>query len=385
MKIVRTIVCKLNPSREQAAEMEATLVAFAASCNHIAEVCRSIHSTHKVMVQQECYTSVRAEYGLSANLTIRAIARVCVALKSSENTPSLFRPTSIDYDARIFSFRERDWTFSLTLLHSRQRLATVLGEHQQAALKGRKPTSATLVKRRDGTYFLHVQVKEEAPQPRTAADYLGVDLGIAQIAVDSDGNTYSGEPVERIRCKHNRQRRRLQRRNTKGAKKKLKRLAGKEARFRRHENHVISKRLLETAKRTGRGIAVEKLAGIRERIRARSGEARNQLSGWSFHQLRSFIEYKAVQAGIPVVAVNPRNTSRTCSQCGHCGKKNRKTQETFACQHCGFSCHADWNAARNIRSLAQAVCNPASELVGDLPSRKAAGLQSGQIVTGDVL
>ena len=35
-------------------------------------------------------------------------------------------------------------------------------------------------------------------------------------------------------------------------------------------------------------------------------------NSWSFHQIRSFIEYKAREAGIPVIIVNPRNTSREC-------------------------------------------------------------------------
>ena len=150
METVRTIVCKLDPTPEQAAEIDATLEAFAAACNRIAEVCRAIHSTNKVKAQQECYAAIRADFGLSANLTIRAIARVCAALKVKEKMHSAFAPTSIDYDQRIFSFREWDWTFSLTLLHSRQHLEAKLGDRQRAALKGQNPTSATLVKRRDG-------------------------------------------------------------------------------------------------------------------------------------------------------------------------------------------------------------------------------------------
>jgi len=176
-------------------------------------------------------------------------------------------------------------------------------------------------------------------------------MGVVNIATDSDGNRYSGKAVERSRRKHNLQRKRLQRRNTRGAKKKLKRVAGKETRFRRHENHVISKRIVESAKRTARGIALEDLKGIRGRVTARGGDARNRLSGWSFHQLRTFIEYKARFAGVTVVTVSPRNTSRTCSSCGHCEKANRDSQERFLCKVCGHEANADENAARNIRAL----------------------------------
>jgi putative transposase len=101
--------------------------------------------------------------------------------------------------------------------------------------------------------------------------------------------------------------------------------------------------------------------------------------GWSFFQLRSFVEYKAQLVGVPIVLVDPRNTSRTCNVCGHCEKANRKSQAEFLCKHCGHSANADLNAARNIRDRAE--CKPASKLAIDDPgwnpgeiSRKATAL-----------
>jgi IS605 OrfB family transposase len=364
METTRTVVCKLAPTPDQASGIDATLAAFAAACDFAADVARRIDSTNKVKVQHTAYRDIREKFGLSANLAIRAIARACAALKVPAKMHSRFAPTSIDYDARIFAFREWNWTFSLTLLSGRVHLATAIGERQKSLLKGRKPTAAVLIKRRDGGYFLHVQLTDEAPEPIEATDHIGIDLGIARIATTSDSpEGHCGKPVERIRRKHNLQRKRLQRKGTKGAKKKLRRMAGKEARFRRHENHGISKAIVESAKGTGRGIALEDLQGIRDRTTARGGDARNRLSGWSFHQLRGFIAYKAADAGIPVMLVDPRNTSRTCSVCGHCEKANRKSQAEFECRHCGYSANADWNAALNIR--AQANRKLASELVPD--------------------
>lgn len=347
------MVCKLAPTPEQVSEIDTTLQAFAGACDFAADTARRIGSTNKVKVQHEAYREIRERFGLSANLAIRAISRACAALKVPAKMHSAFEPTSIDYDARIFAFQEWNWTFGLTLLGGRRKIATVLGDRQKGLLKGQKPTAATLVKRRDGGFYLHVQLTGEATDPIDPDDSIGVDLGIAKIATTSDDpEGYCGKPVETVRRKHNRQRKRLQKRGTKGAKKKLRRMSGKEARFCRHQNHVISKRIVETAKRTGRAIALEDLKGIRDRIRARGGEARNRLSGWSFHQLFSFLSYKAVDAGIPIVLVNPRNTSRTCSECGHCEKANRRSQAVFECKHCGFSADADWNAALNIRAQA---------------------------------
>ncbi|HEV2667184.1 MAG TPA: transposase [Blastocatellia bacterium] len=180
------------------------------------------------------------------------------------------------------------------------------------------------------------------------------------MATDSDGDRFSGASVERVRQKNHKQRQALQqeaaKRKAKGyrpksIRRKLNSLSGREARFRRDTNHVISKQLIEKATDTNRGIAVEELKGIRERTRFRKNQ-RAKMSGWSFYQLRAFIEYKAAIAGIPVVAVDPQYTSQMCSQCGHIEKANRKSQSEFQCRRCGFETHADHNGALNIRARA---------------------------------
>jgi len=76
------------------------------------------------------------------------------------------------------------------------------------------------------------------------------------------------------------------------------------------------------------------------------------LSVLSIGQLCSFIEYKARLSGVRVVAVDPRNTSRTCPVCGHCEKANRRSQAQFLCVSCGHAGLADSIAAQNIRRAA---------------------------------
>jgi hypothetical protein len=70
-----------------------------------------------------------------------------------------FLPTSADYDARIFSFREKDWSVSLTLVGGRERFLVDVGSYQKGKLSGFTPTSATLVKHQNGTYSANIQVK----------------------------------------------------------------------------------------------------------------------------------------------------------------------------------------------------------------------------------
>ena len=190
--------------------------------------------------------------------------------------------------------------------------------------------------------------------------WLGVDMGIVNIAVDSEGNVYSGAHVKSMRHRHRKLRARLQSKGTRAAKRLLRKRRAKESRFARHTNHTISKRIVATAKALGKDIGIEELGGIRDRAPVRHSQRATlqSLHTWSFYQLRSFIEYKAQLGGVRVCAVDPRNTSRTCPLCGCIDKANRPTQSQFKCIRCGYADMADANAARNIASRAALVSQP---------------------------
>ncbi|MER7009398.1 zinc ribbon domain-containing protein [Dactylosporangium sp. NPDC000555] len=126
----------------------------------------------------------------------------------------------------------------------------------------------------------------------------------------------------------------MQEKATKSAKRLLARRRRKESRHAANVNHAIAKNIVTEAARTGRGVAVEQLTGIRDRVRLRKPQ-RVTLSSWSFRQLGK-------------VEVDPRYTSQTCAGCGYRDKRNRPDQETFVCRSCGVVAHADHNAARNI-------------------------------------
>jgi IS605 OrfB family transposase len=156
--------------------------------------------------------------------------------------------------------------------------------------------------------------------------------------------------VELNRAWYHRRRQALQSVGTKSAKKRLKQLAGRQARFQRDCNHRISKELISEAKRTHRGIVLEDLHGIRSRTRV-SRANRDRHNNWSFFQLRFFVEYKSRAAGVLLILVNPRYTSQRCNQCGCVDPRNRRSQSVFSCVDCGYETHADYNASQNIRDL----------------------------------
>jgi putative transposase len=349
------------PDAEQVAALRAITERFNAAADWIAGELVARKLSNKIEAQRLLYHEIRRRFGLSAQTAILCIHRACEAYARDKSIRPRFRKDAgITYDVRTLSFKGIDKVSLLTL--SGRIVVPMIVTGYQAERLGYRKGQCDLVRCKDGKWYLFVTVDVPGGSPIDPADFIGVDLGIANIATDSDGNQHSGQDVERIRRKHNLQRKQLQRKNTKGAKKKIRRMRDKEARFRRHENHCISKRIVESAKRTGRGIALEDLEGIRERVTARGGDARNRLSGWAFAQLGSFIGYKAQLAGVPVVFVDPRDTSRTCAECGHGEKANRRSQGEFLCKGCGHKDHADANAARNIRCRALAATKPATEL-----------------------
>jgi IS605 OrfB family transposase len=201
---------------------------------------------------------------------------------------------------------------------------------------------------RDGSFYLHLCIEVPEPKAKPPTDLIGVDLGVANIAFDSDGNRYSGTHLNRVRHRHHALRQKLQTKGTKSAKRLLRKRSLKERRFATNLNHIISKSVVALAQRTERGLALEDLKGIRERTRARTDQ-RYRLHSWAFAQLGGFIIYKARRNGVLGVFVDPKHTSQQCNHCGHIDRRNRKEQNLFACQNCGHTEHADKNGARVIR------------------------------------
>lgn len=293
-----------------------------------------------------------------------------------------FKPTSADYDARIFAFREKDWTVSLTTLSGREHIKINAGNYQRGKLAGRKPTSAQLCKHRDGQYYIHIQLKDEVPDPLPTKKIIGVDFGRRDIAVTSNGDSWNGKQLTETRDRYNRVRASLQQKastRTRSSRRRcrqaLVRLSGRERRFQAWVNHNISKTIIQQAcieqapfgfavAYGGRPscsavslVAIEDLTGIRARTnqKPRNKTERRRSNNWAFYQLRMFLEYKGLKDGVEVIAVPPAYTSQTCHRCLHIGLRSEKK---FKCGNCGLSCDADLNGAKMIQLLGLSVSQP---------------------------
>ena len=156
----------------------------------------------------------------------------------------------------------------------------------------------------DGAFYLLATCEVETPEPIEYTEALGVDLGVVNIATDSDGEVFSGERSTVSQTTRQTEGE-TAKKGTKSAKRLLRKRRRKERRFAQDVNHSIAKRIVEKAEGTGRAIALEDLTGIRDRTTVRKSQ-RRQHHSWSFYDLRQKIEYKAELAGIPVILVDPK-------------------------------------------------------------------------------
>ena len=373
--VKRIIQIQLRPTPEQAAALEKTMGRFHQACNWVAQRAFERKLANRYALHKLYYYAVRQRFDLPAQMACLTFAQVAAAYQRDKRKKVSFRPlASIPYDARLLHYRGLE-RVSLSTLAGRIVVPMVMGAYQ-AEQFGHVRRYAELVRRRDGKWFLMATVEFDDVPPVEPDDFLGVDLGVVNLATDSDGQQHSGADVDQVRLKCQTLRQKLQsaadqaqnHRRRKRIRKKLQRRERKEANFRRNTNHVLSKRIVEQAKGTIRGIALEDLKGIRDRIQFRKPQ-RSRMTGWAFDQLRQFIAYKAQAAGVSVEMVNAKHTSQRCAECGHVERANRCSQSEFCCRRCGLKAHADVNAARNIR--ARALCQRAYSF--GLPTAAAAG------------
>lgn len=365
---------KLLPSPGQAAALEATLHTCNDAANRVSATAFGMKSRRNYDVRKRTYQDLRAA-GIGSQAAQHVIKKVCdsyATLKANiragnlgepgarrrvkaESEPIRFRPDAAQpYDQRNLSIALDARTVSLWTVPGRLKNVPLTGSRAHLEqLADHRCGQCDLICR-DGMWFLAVTIDVPDPDLREPDGWLGVDLGIANIATTSDGQRMAGRALNRYRRRQLALRRKLQAKGTKSARRLLKRQRRREARFAADTNHCIAKTIVATAERTGRGIALEDLTGIRARVRLRKDQ-RSFLHSWAFAQLGQFIAYKARRAGVPVAYVDPAYTSQQCSECGYIDRNNRTGQARFACRSCGMTLHADINGSRNIAFRADAA------------------------------
>ena len=297
-----TLQMQLLPTTEQADALLATMRAFNEAATFAARLGFEAGVFSQPSIHRLAYFPIRAKFGLGAQLAVRAISKAVECFSRDKTICPVFRPDgAISYDERNMRFKGLD-KVSLSTLHGREIIGMVYGEYQVERfdrLKGQ----CDLIRRGD-KFFLLATIDLPEPPPLKVEAFLGVDLGIVNIASDSEGEVHSGAKIDRNRRRRATARKQYQRTGTKSAKRRLKSMSGRQRRFQTHENHCISKKIVSSAKALEMGIVMEDLTNLRTRLEATvSRKFRRTFGNWGFAQLRDFVTYKARLAGVPLVFV----------------------------------------------------------------------------------
>lgn len=383
--IVRTAKVKIDLGFDVA---KRTIHRWNEACNYISQICfdNLPIAPNKIKIQALVYEDVRAKFELSAQVTVSAIRQVTAKYQSAKTSktnlkrPIYFKPrnaVALQGGERGRDFGFRSDGLSVWTLDGRIKQVTFHGSPHLAEYLTDWNLSDARMFISKGEVFLSVSFsKEVEPVTKLNDAVIGVDRGINYLAVTTDGQKsqfFGGAKVTHIRNRYLKSRASLQRKkatkNTRSIRRALKRLSGKEARFMRDVNHVVSRGIVDFAKQTGNPtIAIEQLDGIRDDTRKRlRKEQRGAVNSWAFYQLEQFLQYKAADLGFEIIEVDAKYTSQGCSKCGHTEKANRHGHR-FVCKACGYQLHSDLNAARNIKLRGvlarQELCQDGSLSVG---------------------
>lgn len=369
---------KLVLSTAQQVALGETLTACNHAACHVAQVMFDGRDSrgrmpNKFILQKMLYQEVKAGFGLSAQPTLRVIKRTVDAYATlranilagnlglagsprrvaTESKPLVFRPDAAQpFDDRCLSWQYDTQTVSIWTTRGRlQGIGFVGRPRDLELLRAHRQGESDLVTS-GGRWFLVATLNLPDVPVVAPVGFHGVDLGIVNIATTATERgvavaNWSGGAITLRRKRSLKLRATLQAKGTKSAKRLLKKRSKKETRFVTDVNHQVSKKIVAEAQRTGHGIAIENLAGIRVRVRLRKPQ-RATVHSWAFAQLGAFLTYKAQAAGVALIPVDPAYTSQTCSECAFVSRLNRPNQADFVCRACGVLLHADHNAAVNI-------------------------------------
>jgi len=385
MKQVITAKLKLNLSQEQKALLREVSLAYRDALNHVSQVAFENNRTSSAnKLQKLTYYDIRDKYHLPAQMACNVCRQVGATYRTlwakvkqnsqhREQGKTKKRYKGLDKPPQFVSRTcnlnyGRDFSFvkqGISLISLQGRIKVSYSGYQkhldliksgQTKVKGAKIYYTSSNK----NYYLLVSLEIEKPdiQPVDIKRISGVDVGQRYLAVETDIQNqvsfYNGKSTIHKANHYQRRRKSLQRKGTRSAKRRLKKLSGRERRFRADVNHQVSKQVAKPNSLIG----LEDLTHIREQINPRrkgkkaskkQKKANRKQTSWSFAELQSFIDYKAVLNNSLAIKVDADYTSQSCPHCGHTSRGNRPNKGlTFHCENCGFDLHADLVGARNI-------------------------------------
>lgn len=384
MTVSLTEQLKLDTSEEEGALFLEVCTRYAQAATAVSEFYFENEFRYTMKdLHQELYQEIRDVFGLKAQMAQSVLKTVLARYKTVKEQ---LKQTKVTYrDGKTYTFckdlrwltkpilftrpqadlvRGRDWSFrkdrtyiSLNTLNKR----AVCRFHCRKDSRIFDPdwklgTGKLVYHKSDKHWYFHVSVSREFPDlsRKDLKKVHGHDRGLVNLATtcDDKGQIHyeSGKQAAQIRAKYDRVRASLQKKGTKGAKRVLKRISGRENGFMNDVDHRISKTL---ARESHTLHALEDLSGISfTNLDGRTPEDRHQLRSWSFYSLEQKLSYKAAMNESQVRKFDPSYTSQRCPSCGNIDKSARdRDKHRYTCPVCHAVFNDDESAARNIREL----------------------------------
>lgn len=341
-----------------------TIVAFNAVCNLFLRLGSVNCRRSKKWLQEAGYRQVRRRWpelqsslvqgarDQAAEILKREAKRACTKrerrLKFPKPLPVKRATSAIRYNERTFKAFLDHRELSVSTLEGRIRIPLRIPAYFEKWFGPESRVASVRIGEKNHRWFLDLAMDlpdvpvAEVDEPKV----LGVDRGIVNIAVTSDGEFFQSKALRNVRGRYAHSRACLQAAGTRSARRHLRRLSGRERRFQADVNHRIAKAI---AGSDADVVALEDLCIERDE---KEGKRFNRLlGGWAFAQLEAFVRYKLEERGKRLVLIPPEYTSKMCSKCGLLGSRR---VSSFRCS-CGYSLNADLNGARNIAHLGSAL------------------------------
>ena len=247
------------------------------------------------------------------------------------------------------------WLKISTLEFRKQVLVPVkLAAYHREALKGKTINTSVTLNKRGDEWWLTLSYDKVIPiQTGPSAPVVGVDVGIANFVTTSTGKrygTFHGKLRERQKRDREKRRRKAKLRKClekKGVKQLPSTSSKSGQRLARHVRQEINRAVNQCfTEHPDAQIAYEHLSVATMKFKARAMNA--YLYASNLAHIPKQIAWNAAKRGVAAIRVRSAYTSQECSVCHYPDRANRPNQQTFCCVVCGYSTHADINAAINI-------------------------------------
>ena len=362
-----------------------TMEQYRLACNYVSEyLFNNNFPLNKNEVQKVIYNTIREKFNLKSQMTISCIRSVIARYKTvktqmarrpykyqDQNTGEWYREVrDLTWLHKPISFnrpqvdlqRNRDWSYlssgqlSINTLDGRVKVDPICRGFNQY-LDGTWKFGLAKLLKSSGKWYLHISATKEVTDfdKQAVKHVVGIDRGLRFLATsyDEQGKTafFDGQAIMRKRAKYQKLRATLQAKGTKSAKRRLKKLSGRENRWISDVNHCLSKTLVQ---KYGANtlFVLENLNGVSFERTDLPKALRNQNKSWAFYQLEQFLTYKAHLHNSEVVEVSAKYTSQRCPKCGVIKKDNRNHEKhEYHCDNCDYRSNDDRIGAMNIQLL----------------------------------